>query len=289
VATAADVKEALALFRRDRHKLVITDLKMPGPGSGIDLVRQIKHERPETMVLVITAHGTIETAVQAMRLGAHDYITKPVELSMMRLQVRNAIEHYRLLDENQRLRQRIISTGEFPDIIGRSTAMHDVFNRIRQVGETAVTVLIQGESGTGKELVARAIHNQSARHHGPFIAVNVAALPESLIESELFGYEKGAFSGATRQKAGCFEMAEGGSLFLDEIAEMPVKTQVDLLRVLEQRELRRLGILYEYAWPGNVRQLRNLVERLVVTVDGPVVHVAAPPKGPGGAKPGEGR
>jgi two-component system NtrC family response regulator len=354
VATAANADEAIAMFRKAHHQLVITDLKMPGHLSGIDLVRQIKCERPETLVFVITAHGTIETAVEAMRLGAHDYVTKPVDLSMLRLQIRNAFEHYRVVEENQFLRQRLASMGECPDIIGSSTAMHEVFNRIRQIADTLVTVLIQGESGTGKELVARAIHNLSSRKTRPFVAANVSALPESLVESELFGYEKGAFTGASRQKSGWFEIANGGTLFLDEIGEMPQKAQVDLLRVLEQREIRRLGgekpisvdvrvvaathrdmdelvaegnfredlfyrinvvplrvpplrerrddipVLIEYflqqsqqrhtrepkqiadaamrflcnhPWPGNVRQLRNVIERLVVTVDGPVVHV----------------
>jgi two-component system NtrC family response regulator len=288
-----------------------------------------------------------------MRQGAHDFVAKPVDLNMLRLQVRNALEHYRLVEENRRLRERLDSMGEFPDMVGRSAAMQHVFDRIRQVANADVTVLIQGESGTGKELVARAIHDLSARKGQPFVAANVGALPESLVESELFGYEKGAFSGAARQKPGWFEMANGGTLFLDEIAEMPPKTQVDLLRVLEQRELRRLGgeaslpidvrliaatnreledlaaegrfrqdlyyrinvvplripplrerrddipllvehflqlaeerhgrqsrqlapaamrVLCDYPWPGNVRQLRNLMERLVVTVESPAVH-----------------
>ena len=205
------------------------------------MVRRIKEARPETVVLVITAHGTIETAVEAMRQGAHDFVAKPVDLNMLRLQVRNAFEHFRLVEENRRLRERLDSMGEFPDIVGESSAMRSVFDRIRQVANSDVTVLIQGESGTGKELVARAIHNLSVRKDQAFIAANVGALPETLVESELFGYEKGAFSGAARQKPGWFEMAHGGTLFLDEVSEMPPKTQVDLLRVLEQRELRRLG------------------------------------------------
>ncbi|HUY34511.1 MAG TPA: sigma-54 dependent transcriptional regulator [Pirellulales bacterium] len=353
IITATNVDEAIGLFRRQHHQLVITDLKMPGPLGGIDLVREIKDERPETLVLVITAHGSIDTAVEAMRAGAHDYITKPVDLNMLRLQVRNALAHYQLVEENRDLRERLASAGEFPQIIGRSAAVQDVFERIRQVADTVVTVLIQGESGTGKELVARAIHNLSRRQTRPFVAANVAALPETLMESELFGYEKGAFSGAARPKRGWFEMADGGTLFLDEIGEMPAKIQVDLLRVLEQREIRRLGgeqvvpvdvrlvaathrdleelvaedkfredlyyrinvvplrvpplrerrddipllaeyflnqaqerhvrepkqltdaamrVLCDHPWPGNVRQLRNCIERLVVTVEGPSIH-----------------
>jgi two-component system NtrC family response regulator len=241
VATARDGGEAIALFRQTPHHLVITDLKMPGPMTGLDLLRAIKQERPETLILVITAHGSVETAVQAMRQGAHDYISKPVDLGMLRLQVRNAYEHHRLREENRQLRERLTAAGEFPDMVGRSAAMREVFDRVRQVADTDITVLIQGESGTGKELVARAIHNLSARKDQPFIAANVAALPEPLIESELFGYEKGAFSGAQRRKPGWFEMSQGGTLFLDEVGEMPAKAQVDLLRVLEAREVRRLG------------------------------------------------
>jgi two-component system NtrC family response regulator len=353
ISTAANVEEALGLFHRDHHVLVITDLKMPG-GSGIDLIRAVKHERPETLIIVITAHGSIETAVEAMRLGAYDFLTKPVDLGTVRLQVRNAIEHHRLRDENRRLRERLLVSGQIPEMIGQSPAIREVFARIHQVADTDVTILIQGESGTGKELVARAIHNLSHRREGPFIAANFGALPEGLIESELFGYEKGAFTGAQRQKAGWFELARGGTLMLDEVGEMLSRTQIDLLRVLEQREVRRLGgndlipldvrlvvathqdvdglvaagkmrqdlyyrlnvvpvrvpplrerrddipvltqhfirwaqqlhgrepkqvagaamrALCDYPWPGNVRQLKNCMERLVVTVEGPTIHL----------------
>jgi two-component system response regulator AtoC len=354
ISTAKDADEAWDLFRIGRHHLVLTDLKMPGSRSGIDLIRSIKDERPETLIIVITAHGSVETAVEAMRLGAHDYLTKPIDLGTLRLQVRNAFEHYRLVEENRRLRERLAVAGEIPEMIGQSAAIREVFARIRQVADTDVTILIQGESGTGKELVARAIHNLSHRRDGPFIAANIGALPEGLIESELFGYEKGAFTGAQRQRAGWFEMARGGTLLLDEVGEMMIKTQIDLLRVLEQREVRRLGggalipldvrlvvathqdieglvasgkmredlyyrlniiplrvpplrerrddiplltqhfirwaqqrhgrepkqvasaamrALCDYSWPGNVRQLKNCMERLVVTVEGPTIHL----------------
>lgn len=353
IATASDASEACVLFRRTPYHLVITDLRMPGGSSGLDLVRDIKHEAPETLILVITAHGTLETAVKAMRLGAHDYIAKPVDLPMLRLQVAKAMEHHRLREENRRLRERLASAGEFPEMIGHSAAIHEVFTRIRQVADTDLPILIQGESGTGKELIAQAIHGLSGRRRGPFVAANVGALPESLIESELFGYEKGAFSGANRQKPGWFEMAQGGTLFLDEVSEMALKTQIDLLRVLEQHELRRLGgealipldirlvtashreidelvvagklredlyyrlkvvtlrvpslrerredipplvthflhracarqhrepkqvaggamrMLCDYSWPGNVRQLRNCMDVLAVTVEGSTIH-----------------
>jgi two-component system NtrC family response regulator len=353
VETAADASEAWALFRRAPYHLVITDLKMPGELSGLDLVREVKHGWPETLILVITAHGTVETAVEAMRLGAHDYLAKPVDLEMLGHLVRRAWEHRRLFEENRELRARLAEAGEFPEMIGQSAAIREVFSCIRRVADTDLMVLIQGESGTGKELVARAIHGLSPRRDGPFLAANVGALPETLIESELFGYEKGAFSGAIRQKAGWFEMAQRGTLFLDEIGEMAPKTQVDLLRVIEQGEVRRLGgeravpldvrvvaathrdvgelvaegklredlyyrlnvvplrlpplreraddiprlvvhflgraclrnrrepkqvagaalrILCDYSWPGNVRQLRNCMERLVAIVEGPVIH-----------------
>ena len=159
----------------------------------------------------------------------------------MRLLVRNMRQRHSLLEENRELRNHSVSAGEFSQMVGRSQPMCEVFDRVRQVAQTDVTVLIDGESGTGKELVARAIHDLSTRKDGPFVATNVGALPESLIESELFGYEKGEFTGANRQKPGCFEMAQAGTLFLDEAAEMPPKTQLDLLRLLEQRELRRIG------------------------------------------------
>jgi two-component system NtrC family response regulator len=353
ISTAENAAEAWDLFQREPQQLVITDLKMPGPKSGLDLVRQIKEEWPETLVLLVTAHGTIETAVEAMRLGAHDYIAKPVDLEMLRHQVRRAFEHYRLSEENRQLRQRLVDAGEFPEMIGQSVAMREVFTRIRQVADKEVTVLLQGESGSGKELVARAIHNLSPRKSRPFIAANVAALPETLVESELFGHERGAFSGAVRQKAGCFEIASGGTLLLDEVGDIPPKTQVDLLRILEQREVRRVGgesltsidvrliaathrnlpelvaegkfredlyyrlnvlplrvpplrerrndipllvkhfvqlaeqrhgsepkrvagaamrVLCDFSWPGNVRQLRNLMERLVLLTEGAIIH-----------------
>jgi two-component system NtrC family response regulator len=354
VRTAADADEALDLLRQAHYPLVITDLKMPGPCSGLDLIRLVKNERPETLILIITAYGSIETAVEAMRLGADDYIVKPVDLGMLRLQVRNAFEHHRLREENRLLRARLADAGQLPEIVGQSAAIREIFTRVRQVAGTDITVLIQGESGTGKELVARAIHDLSPRHAGPFVAANMGALPESLAESELFGHEKGAFSGAHRRKPGWFEMAQGGTLFLDEVGEMHAKTQVDLLRVLEQKEVRRVGgeqvipldvrllvathqdvedlvargklredlyyrlnvvpirlpplrervddipllaqhflrraerrherepkqvagaamrALCDYPWPGNVRQLRNLMERLVVTVEGPTIHL----------------
>lgn len=359
IDTAKDGEEAVAKFDRVGHQLVIADLRLPGAIDGMELLRQIKHKRPETVVVVITAHSTVENAVEAMRRGAYDFVTKPVDLNLIRHQVRKALEHHRLVTENRRLRERLAGEGELSEIIGNCAAMQDVFRQVRQVASTDATVLIQGESGTGKELVAQAIHNLSPRREGPFVAVNLGALPETLLEAELFGYEKGAFSGATRRKPGHFELAEGGTLFLDEVTEMSPKSQVDLLRVLEQHQFRRVGgeelivsdarviaasnkdfkpliaeqrfredlyyrlnvipivvpplrdrrdnipllvehflgqfcerhqrdskrvageamqFLIGHNWPGNVRQLRNLMERLVITVEGPVIHAADLPE-----------
>ncbi len=176
-----------------------------------------------------------------MRRGAFDFITKPVDLNLIRQQVQKAIDHHRLQAENRELRDRLADAGEISGIIGTCSAMRDVFRQIRQVADTDATVWIQGESGTGKELIARALHELSNRSGGAFVAVNVGALPESLLESELFGHEKGSFTGAVRQKPGCFERARGGTLFLDEITEIPAKSQVDLLRVLESGQFNRVG------------------------------------------------
>ena len=179
VSTAGDAALAWALFQRTPHQLVITDLKMPGPCSGLDLVRDIRHGWPETLILVITAHGSVETAVEAMRLGAHDYLVKPVDLEMLGHQVRKAFEHHRLREENRLLRERLAAAGEFPEMVGQTAAIREVFECIRQVADTDLTVFIQGESGTGKELVARAIHNLCRRRNGPFIASNVGASPKA--------------------------------------------------------------------------------------------------------------
>ncbi len=345
--TAANADDALAKFNRSRYQLVIADVRLGSRIDGIELLQRVRQIQPETAVIVITAHGTIETAVDAMRAGAFDFISKPLDLNLVRQQVRKAREHYRLRQENQQLRNRLADAGEISKIIGTCAAMQDVFHQVRQVAATEATVMIQGESGTGKELIAHALHDLSGRSDGPFIAVNLGAMPETLLESELFGHEKGSFTGASRQKPGCFEQAQGGTLFLDEITEIPPKSQVDLLRVLETGQFTRVGgeevlssnarivsatnrdvdqlvesgsfrddlyyrlnivpiripalrerredipllvehflnhfchrhhrstkqiaddamsMLISASWPGNVRQLRNVMERLVVTV-----------------------
>ena len=356
--TAESGPEALAKFENGDYQLAIVDVRLPGDFDGLQLVSEIKHRKPETTVIVITAHGTVETAVEAMRNGAYDFITKPVDLSLIRHQVDKALEHHRLLAENRRLREQLADAGEVSEIIGNCAALQDVFRQLRQVADTDATVLIQGESGTGKELIARAIHDMSSRSGAAFVAVNLGALPETLLESELFGHEKGAFTGANRRKPGHFEQAAGGTLFLDEITEMPAKSQVDLLRVLETQQFTRVGgedvltadarivsatnkemsqlledgvfredlfyrlnvvpidvpplrerhedipllvdhflghfctkhgrqqkqvsdgamqILGNANWPGNVRQLRNMIERLVVTVVDDVIYASDVP------------
>jgi two-component system NtrC family response regulator len=359
VDTAASVNEALDKFDADDFQLVIADVRLPGDRDGLELVSLVQQRKPPTTTIVITAHGTVETAVDAMRRGAFDFITKPVDLNLIRQQVGKAIEHHRLRAENQDLKDRLAHAGEVSGIIGNCAAMLDVFEQIRQVASTDATVLIRGESGTGKELIASALHEMGERRDGPFIAVNLGAMPETLLESELFGHEKGSFTGASRQKPGCFEQARGGTLFLDEITEIPPKSQVDLLRVLETGQFTRVGgeqlqssdarivsatnqdilqliedgrfrddlyyrlnivpieipalrerredipllaehflnhfchrhrrspkrfsdeamhILISASWPGNVRQLRNVMERLVVTVSDDVIPAAKIPE-----------
>jgi DNA-binding NtrC family response regulator len=343
---AAGAEEALALLEAERADLIITDLKMPGMG-GMELLRRIKAQWSDTEVLVMTAYGSIDTAVEAMRLGAYDYLTKPIDRERFPLMVEKALERHSLAKENRLLRDRLETRVRFNSMVGESEPMQRVYGLVDMVAGTDVTVLVVGESGTGKELVARAIHHRGQRATGPFVTVNCGALPENLLESELFGYEKGAFTGAMGTKVGRFELAHGGTLFLDEVGELSLKSQVDFLRVLETKEFRRLGgtkvvkvdtrfiaatnrnleeavkegrfrddlyyrlnvvpirlpplrdraediplmierffqefseeyrrkpqavsrealqLLRLYPWPGNIRQLRNIIERLVVTV-----------------------
>ena len=346
-AQGADSTEsALALMKELPSDLLITDVRMPGIG-GIALVRQVKSLWPATEIIVITAYGSIETAVEAMRCGAYDFLTKPIDRDRFSIVVEKALDRHRLAAENRNLRHQLEIQKRVEEMIGESEAMRRIHQVISMVAKNDVTILIGGESGTGKELVARGIHQQSLRANSPFITMNCGALPESLFESELFGYEKGAFSGAVGTKPGRFELADEGTLFLDEIGELPLKAQVDFLRVLESGEFRRLGgknvitvntriiaathrnlahlveagqfredlyyrinvvpvylpplrerredipvlvdyfleefarkhripiktltlsslrFLIQYHWPGNIRQLRNVIERLVVTV-----------------------
>jgi DNA-binding NtrC family response regulator len=339
-------EEALALLEEAPADLVITDLRMPGLG-GMDFLRRLKERWPETEAVVMTAFGSIDTAVEAMRLGAYDYLTKPIDRERFPIAIEKALDRHSLAAENRRLRDRLAVRTRYEQMVGDSQPMQQMYHLVEMVAGTDVTVLLTGESGTGKEVVARAIHHKSSRANGPFVTLNCGALPENLFESELFGYEKGAFTGALGTKAGRFELAHGGTLLLDEVGELSLKSQVDFLRVLETKEFRRLGgtkvvkvdariiaatnrnleeavkqgrfredlyyrlnvvpiklpplrargddipllvdtflrefcaqhqrdlkavsrdtmrLLRLYAWPGNIRQLRNLIERLVVTV-----------------------
>jgi DNA-binding NtrC family response regulator len=349
VGTGEEALEHLAIAAAE---LVITDLKMPGMG-GMEFLRRLKDKWPDTEVVVMTAYGSIDTAVEAMRSGAYDYLTKPIDRERFPIVVDKALERHALAHENKQLRDRLDVRTRFDQMVGESEPLQHVYNLVDMVADSAVTVLLTGESGTGKELVARAIHHKSIRANGPFVTLNCGALPENLFESELFGYERGAFTGAMMTKVGRFELADGGTLLLDEVGELSLKSQVDFLRVLETKEFRRLGgtklitvdariiaatnrnleeavkqgdfredlyyrlnvvpirlpplrergddipllaerflseftaqhrrepkdvsrdamrLLRLYAWPGNIRQLRNLMERLVITVRDSDIH-----------------
>jgi two-component system response regulator PilR (NtrC family) len=240
VVAAENGSGALKAIQAEIFDLVITDVKMSGV-DGIEVLRTIKEVSPETVVIMITAFATAETAVEAMKLGAYDYITKPFKVDEIKLVIWKAIEKRHLRKENILLRREIESRVGFANFIGTSAPMQSVFSLIRQVADTKSTVLITGDSGTGKELVAKAIHFNSSRKGGPFVTVNCGALPETLLESELFGYMKGAFTGATSNKQGLFEAAAGGTIFLDEISATTPALQIKLLRVLQEREFMRVG------------------------------------------------
>jgi len=240
VETAEDGEQALEKFQRTPFEIVITDLKMPRM-DGLDLLRQIKHAAADTCVMVMTGFGTVETAVKAMRLGAYDYITKPFSADDALQVVRRAVEYLRLRCRVGDLENELGRWYEFGDMIGASAPMRKVFKQIDTVAVTDSTVLIQGESGTGKELVARSIHRGSRRSNKPFIAVNCAAMPETLLDSELFGHVRGAFTGAHRDRPGRFELAHEGTIFLDEIADMSPLLQAKLMRVVQERTFERVG------------------------------------------------
>jgi nitrogen regulation protein NR(I) len=366
VTVAADGEQALAAMQRTPVDVVVTDLVMPRLG-GMDLLRRVSTDFPDLPVIMITAHGTVDTAVEAMKAGAFDYITKPFEQEELTKVIAKAARA-RVL-EGQHVHPPV--DGEKPPLVGQSPAMRAVYDVVARVADSPSTVLITGESGTGKELVAQALHRGSSRRTQPLIKVNCAAIPKDLVESELFGYEKGAFTGAVGSKPGRFELADGGTLFLDEIGEIPVEMQVKLLRALQESEFERVGgiktlrvdvrliaatnrdlkaliaegrfredlfyrlnvvpvalpplrdrredipplvqhfvekydkrlgkrvervddaameILLGYAWPGNIRELENVMERSVLFADGPVITPAQLPdslreQAPGGGVP----
>jgi DNA-binding NtrC family response regulator len=352
VRGVATAEEGLMQLEVAPADLVITDLRMPGIG-GMEFLRRLKRTWPDTEVVVMTAFGSIDTAVEAMRCGAYDYLAKPIDRARFPIVVDKALERHALTTENKQLRDRLETKTRFDHMVGESEPMQRVHSLVEMVADSDVTVLLTGESGTGKEVIARAIHHKSPRADGPFITLNCGALPDNLFESELFGYEKGAFTGAVATKMGRFELADGGTLLLDEVGELSLKSQVDFLRVLETKEFRRLGgtkllkvdtriiaatnrnleeavrqgdfredlyyrlnvvpihlpplrdrtddipllvdrfltecsaqhhrepkdvsreamrLLRLYGWPGNIRQLRNLMERLVVLVKDTIIQ-----------------
>src|ERR1051325_4330086 len=237
---AADGQEALQKITTFRPSIVVSDLVMPRMG-GLELLRALKDEGTALTVVILTAQGTVETAVEAIKEGAYDYLTKPVEPQRLKILLDKIVERQDTLREVKVLRKQLREHGTFGKMIGNSPQMRRVYQTIEQAAPTQANVLIWGESGTGKELVAQTIHQLSPRAQMPFVPINCAAIPETLLESEIFGHEKGAFTGAVDRREGCFELADRGTLFLDEIAEMTPATQVKLLRVLQERKFRRLG------------------------------------------------
>jgi DNA-binding NtrC family response regulator len=250
VLQSARPVDALAIARERAVDIVLTDFKMPGM-SGVELLEALKKMNPGIEVIIMTAYGSVESATEAMKLGAVDYITKPIDLRQLQLMIRNTLERKLLVSENRQLRRQLSERFSFEGIVSQSTAMSQVLNIAGRVASSSAPVLITGETGTGKELVAKAVHFAGSRREKPFVAVNCAALSENLLESELFGHEKGAFTGADRQRKGRFEMAEGGTLFIDEVGEIPLALQVKLLRVLQERYYERVGS--SHSLPTNVR------------------------------------
>jgi len=240
VTSAADGETGLDLLGRGSFDLALVDLVLPGMG-GIDLIKEMRRRNLSTPVVVITGHGTIETAVEAMRLGVHDYVTKPFNLTDLHMTVGRVLDLVRLNRENAALRRQLRERFSFRRLVGTSAPMQALYRLIEKIADTDSTVLITGESGTGKDLVAKTIHFNSSRSAGPFVPVNCAAIPRDLIESELFGHERGAFTGAVSGRAGRFELAAGGTLFLDEIGELPPALQAKLLRVIQEKEFERVG------------------------------------------------
>ncbi len=240
VVTAESGEEALRIIQQKKIKIMLADLIMPGI-NGIELMKKAKEIVPAISTVIITAHGTIQTAITAIREGAYDYVEKPFCPEKVELLIKNLVEHHDLIEENISLRRKVEEKYHFEGIIAKSPKMLKIFELIKTIAPTTATVLIIGETGTGKEVIARAIHHQSQRRNKPFIATSCAALPESLLESELFGHEKGSFTGAVERKKGKFEAGDRGTLFLDEIGEINANTQVHLLRALEEKKITRVG------------------------------------------------
>jgi two-component system NtrC family response regulator len=361
VLTALSGKEALEIQKTSDLDLILTDMKMPTM-DGIELLERIKSVNPDLPVIMMTAHGTVDKAVEAMQKGAYTYVLKPFDNERLIIYVKKAMSMFQVVKENRRLRDAVESQYRFGNIIGKSKKMRDIFDTIEKVALSSATVLIEGESGTGKELVAKSIHFNSPRHDKPFVAVNCSALAENLLESELFGHERGAFTGAVATKKGRFELADDGTLFLDEIGELSQNLQVKLLRVLQEKVFERVGgvrtvsvdiriiaatnkdlqqemrdgrfredlyyrlnvvhivlpplkerqedihllvnhfiekyaserqsaapvkgvdqevdrLFYDYSWPGNIRELENVIERVMILCPGEIVRLSDLPKG----------
>jgi two-component system response regulator HydG len=240
IDTAEDAREALEKLEKEGYDLLFVDIKMPGI-DGIELLKRVKEDQPDVIVVMITAHGSIESAIEAMKAGASDYLMKPFDPEDLELLVEKLVQTKRLIEQNKWLRETYESKSRFQDLIGLSAAMQELFQLIQDVAPSETPVLIVGETGTGKELVSKAIHALSPRRYAPFVAVNCGAFTETLLESTLFGHEKGSFTGAHHMQKGRLEMANGGTLFLDEVGEISPKMQVDLLRVLEEKKFHRLG------------------------------------------------
>jgi DNA-binding NtrC family response regulator len=240
IVSAPSAREALQYLKNDDFDIVLTDLKMQGM-TGMDLLEQVLEDNPGQCIIIMTAHGTIDSAVEAMRKGAFDYLEKPLDREDLLLTLQRAFERVMLLQENRVLHKKLEESQGISSIIGEHAKLKEIFRIVNKIAPTNSTVLIYGESGTGKELVARAIHDRSTRKEKPFFAINCAAIPESLMESELFGHEKGSFTGAGSREIGLFEAADKGTIFLDEIGEMSVAMQAKLLRALQEKEIRRVG------------------------------------------------
>ena len=265
VESAENAKKALTILESDRFDIILADIKMPGM-DGLEMLRRIKSLKPDAIVIVMTAFATVDTAVKALKDGAYDYVTKPFDPDDLTHLIRNATKQISLADENETLKKKVVSLENVEDLIGASDAMKNMLGEVESVAQTNSSVIITGESGTGKELVARAIHANSPRKFFPFVSVHCGALTESLLESELFGHEKGAFTGAMYNRKGRFEMADNGSIFLDEIATISTKMQIELLRVLESKTFMRVGGNKEISSDFRVicatnKDLKSMVEK----------------------------
>ncbi len=283
--TASNGREALDKIPSFNPVVVICDLRMPDM-SGMDLLRELRHSRPSISFIMLSGQGTIGEAVEATKLGAFNFLEKPLDVKKLQVELRNCLERRMNERELEIAQRRLRDAGILGSLVGRSKKMQEVMSLVAQVAPSSASVLITGESGTGKELAARTIHELSPRRMGPFVAVNCAAIPESLMESEIFGHEKGAFTGAMDRRAGCFELADGGTLLLDEIGEMPIATQAKLLRVLEDSKVRRLGSKAEIVTDVRVLAATNKVPEEAVAKGQlrsdlyfrlNVVHIAMPP------------